>query len=374
MPATVATALGSETLQSVQKSRFRTGRVARNSNRAHHHLCSMIFRYRGDGCVICAHHDARDHLTAERCPDAACNRGNPPTSVRFLPGIPFDPPRAGIGASAVTSGFGIRTLNGDRRECDAISLLLLSDQMIDLEGTRLGIPETGMLAHRTLAALLAPAELVVGRRACHKQPPDALLATGRRPSARRVEALGCRWRIPVWHLEDGLLRSLKKGRDHPPLCLLIDDLGVHFDCTAPSRIEQRIGTALTPDQANRARMVRTLWRRERLSKLNPVRESPHPQPYVLVADQSAGDLSIAMGGADAGCFQQMLQTALIEHPHHLVVVKVHPDVIRGKARGHFLPSELDHPRIQLSADGLHPAALLEHADVVAVCRHLADGL
>ncbi len=244
-------------------------------------------------------------------------------------------------------------------------LLLLSDQMIDLEGTRLGIPETGMLAHRTLAALLAPAELVVGRRACHKQPPDALLAWGRRPSARRVEALGCRWRIPVWHLEDGLLRSLKKGRDHPPLCLLIDDLGVHFDCTAPSRIEQRIGTALTPDQANRARMVRTLWRRERLSKLNPVRESPHPQqPYVLVADQSAGDLSIAMGGADAGCFQQMLQTALIEHPHHLVVVKVHPDVIRGKARGHFLPSELDHPRIQLSADGLHPAALLEHADVV----------
>ena len=247
------------------------------------------------------------------------------------------------------------------------SVLLPSDQMTRLEGRRLGIPETGMLTHRTLASLLAPAELVVGRRACSHQRPDALLAWGRRPSARRVERLGCRWQIPVWHLEDGLVRSLKKGRDHPPLCLLIDDIGVHFDCTAPSRLEQRIASALTQAQVNRARLLRTLWCKERLSKLNPVRESPRPEhPYILVVDQSAGDLSIVMGGADAGCFQRMLQAALTNHPDHLIVVKVHPDVIHGRARGHFSPSELDHPRIRLCADGLHPAALLEHADAVYV--------
>ena len=247
------------------------------------------------------------------------------------------------------------------------SVLLPSDQMTRLEGRRLGIPETGMLTHRTLTSLLAPAELVVGRRACSRNRPDALLAWGRRPSARRVERLGCRWQIPVWHLEDGLVRSLHKGRDHPPLCLLIDDIGVHFDCTAPSRLERRIASALTQAQSNRARLLRTLWCKERLSKLNPVRESPRPQqPYVLVVDQSAGDLSIVMGGADAGCFQRMLQAALTNHPDHLIVVKVHPDVIHGRARGHFSPRELDHPRIHLSADGLHPAALLEHADAVYV--------
>ena len=77
---------------------------------------------------------------------------------------------------------------------------------------RFGVPETGLLAHRTVPALLAPAQLLPGRR----QDVEALLAWGRRPSARRVERLGRQWQLPVWHLEDGLLRSLAKGRQHPP--------------------------------------------------------------------------------------------------------------------------------------------------------------
>ena len=97
---------------------------------------------------------------------------------------------------------------------------------------RFGVPETGLLAHRTVPALLAPAQLLAGR---HRDV-DALLAWGRRPSARRVEKLAERWQLPVLHLEDGLLRSLAKGRDHPPLALLVDDLGVHFDATQPSRL------------------------------------------------------------------------------------------------------------------------------------------
>ena len=130
---------------------------------------------------------------------------------------------------------------------------------------RLGVPETGMLAHRTLPALMAPAQLLPGR----SRDVDALLAWGRRPSARRVERLAQRRGLPVWHLEDGLLRSLAKGRRHPPLCLLVDELGVHFDATAPSRLEQRIGEPLSAEQLARARAVQQLWCSQRLSKLNP---------------------------------------------------------------------------------------------------------
>ena len=62
-------------------------------------------------------------------------------------------------------------------------------------------------------------------------------------------------------------------------------------------------------------------------------EAEAPQePYVLVVDQSAGDRSIALGLADARCFQRMLQAALEEHPDCTVVLKVHPDVISGRAR------------------------------------------
>ena len=61
---------------------------------------------------------------------------------------------------------------------------------------RFGVPETGLLAHRTVPALLAPAELIPG----HRRDVDALLAWGRRPSARRVERLGRRWQLPVWQV------------------------------------------------------------------------------------------------------------------------------------------------------------------------------
>jgi len=228
---------------------------------------------------------------------------------------------------------------------------------------RFGVPETGLLAHQTVPALLAPAALLPGRR----RDVEALLAWGRRPSARRVERLGRRWQLPVWHLEDGLLRSLAKGRQHPPLALLVDDLGVHFDASQPSRMEQRIQQPLTPAQHNRARALQTQWCDQRLSKLNPARDSPAPAgPFVLVVDQSAGDLSIGLGQATPESFRRMLQEALRNHPDCQVVVKVHPDVIRGRARGHFRRRDLQHPRICLCADGLHPAALLEQAQAVYV--------
>ena len=228
---------------------------------------------------------------------------------------------------------------------------------------RLGVPAPGMLAHRTLPQLMAPDHLVPGRR----RDVDVLLAWGRRPSALRVERLAQRWDLPVWHLEDGLLRSVAKGRDHPPLALLVDELGVHFDATAPSRMEQLIAAPITAAEADRARALQRLWREQRLSKVNPPVEAEAPQePYVLVVDQSAGDRSIALGLADASCFQRMLQAALAEQPDCMVVLKVHPDVISGRARGHFNAQDLAHPRVRLSADGGHPGQLLERALAVYV--------
>ena len=235
--------------------------------------------------------------------------------------------------------------------------------MTRLSAARLGVPARGMLVHQTLPKLLAPAQLLPGRR----RDVDALLAWGRRPSARRVEGLGQQWGLPVWHIEDGFLRSLGKGRGDPPLALLIDDLGVHFDATAPSRLEHLITLPLSLDQRVRAQQVQALWCEQRLSKVNPVQDSPVPEErFVLVVDQSAGDCSIPLGWASPEHFLQMLREALADHPSCTVVVKVHPDVIHGRARGHFSAKDLVHPRIRLSADGLHPAGLLQRAEAVYV--------
>jgi capsular polysaccharide export protein len=232
---------------------------------------------------------------------------------------------------------------------------------------RLGLPAVGMLQHATLPALLAPHTLVCGRSRCRREPVDALLAWGRKPSARAAERLAAQRGLPLWRCEDALVRSLGLGPDSPPLGLLLDDLGVYYDASRPSRLEQRIARAHSATERQRARQLQELWQEQRVSKYNGAPEAPAPnEPYVLVVDQTAGDLAIALGGASAQQFAAMLAAALVSHPGCRVVVKTHPDVVAGRKRGHFGRQQLADPRLVIEASGGHPAALLERAEAVYV--------
>ncbi len=232
---------------------------------------------------------------------------------------------------------------------------------------RLGLPAVGMLRHSTLPALLAPHTLVCGHRRCRREPLDALLAWGRKPSARVAEQLAATRGLPLWRCEDALVRSLGLGPDSAPLGLLLDDLGVYYDASVPSRLEQRIARPHSTAERERALGLQQLWREQRVSKYNGAAEAPAPSgPYVLVVDQTAGDLSIRLGAASAPQFGAMLTAALASHPHCRVVVKTHPDVVAGRKRGHFSRRQLADPRIVLEASGGHPIALLERAEAVYV--------
>lgn len=231
----------------------------------------------------------------------------------------------------------------------------------------LGIPSRGVARIPTLAALLAPGNLVLGSAACRREPLTALLAWGRKPSARTAEAISRDRDLPLWRCEDGFLRSLGLGPDGPPWSLVVDDLGIYYDAHTPSRLEVLIGRSLSPEEQDRARALRQLWRQERVSKYNGALESPPPPwPYVLVVDQTWEDLSIRCGMANEGSFRRMLQAALDDHPGQRVLLKIHPDVAAGRKRGHLAEIARNHPRVQILADGGHPTALLEGAAAVYV--------
>jgi capsular polysaccharide export protein len=233
--------------------------------------------------------------------------------------------------------------------------------------TDLGVPGRGMARISSLAPLLAPARLHRGMAACRRQPLTALLAWGNKPSGRPAERLARLRMLPLWRCEDGFVRSLGLGSDNPPLSLLLDDLGIYYDASRPSRLESLIAASLDGTGRRRAAALVGLWQRERLSKYNGAAESPAPDdPFVLVVDQTAGDLSIRGGLADATSFTTMLQAALREHPHCRIVLRLHPEVVRSRRRGHFDATDLADPRLVISADGGHPAALLEKAVAVYV--------
>jgi capsular polysaccharide export protein len=228
-----------------------------------------------------------------------------------------------------------------------------------------GCPDRLLLTHSTIASLLAPAKLVVGRRRCAREPVHALVAWGRRPSGRVAEVLSQRRGLPLWRLEDAFLRSMDAGPGIPPLGIVLDDLGIHYDATRISRLELLISAGVSDEQRRRAERLASSWRQHRLSKTNASAESPPPDtPFVLVVDQVADDASIRFGFAEASAFPRMLDAALAEFPSHTVVIKTHPDVVNGRRHGHFNANSLEHPRVRLCADGGHPAALLEGADAV----------
>lgn len=231
---------------------------------------------------------------------------------------------------------------------------------------RLAILTRGVQRVATLPALLDDVELVRVRRPS-PVGVDGVLAWGRKPSARVAEAFAARHGLPVWRVEDGFLRSVGLGDADPPLSLGLDDLGIYYDAGAPSRLEALVQAPHDEVQRARARALQALWREGRLSKYNHAREAPPPVdgPFVLVVDQTFGDASIAFGQAGPEHFARMLEAALDEHPGLPVVLKVHPDVIAGRKRGHFdrlTPGQA--ARVQLLAGNAHACSLLEATQAV----------
>ncbi|MEL7464378.1 MAG: capsular polysaccharide biosynthesis protein [Pseudomonadota bacterium] len=186
---------------------------------------------------------------------------------------------------------------------------------------------------------------------------DAIGVWGRRPVSRRglmaAKALG----KPVVTIEDGFLRSVRPGEGSPVVSLILDDVGVHYDCAAPSRLERLIANG-AGDAARAARAIERL-RALRLSKYNAGAEIEPPQGHILLIDQKPGDASIRYGGAGPESFQRMLAAALADHPAAEIIVKTHPDARRGHLADARLPD-----RVRLIDDDVVPWSLIDGAAAV----------
>ncbi len=205
------------------------------------------------------------------------------------------------------------------------------------------------------------------RRAPHPASCSGVIAWGRKPSAIAAARFAERHALPLLRLEDGFLRSVGLGNQEPPLSVVVDDAGIYYDASAPSLLETLIAAGHTEAQLARAHELVAAWRAARISKYNHTREYEGglPPRYVLVADQTRGDAAIRCGLADAASFQRMLAAALAEHPACTVLLKVHPEVMAGRKRGHFdLAALAQNPRVRVLGEDVHPVSLIEHAEAV----------
>jgi capsular polysaccharide export protein len=131
---------------------------------------------------------------------------------------------------------------------------------------------------------------------------DAVAGWGHKPTASRARIFTRRRGLPYFAVEDGFLRSLDLGvAGAAPLSLIVDDMGVYYDCSRPSRLEWILngGQSFSPAEFAVAEAALAAIRGQRLSKYNA---APDPDPAllpptarrrILVVDQTAAPAFVA---------------------------------------------------------------------------------
>lgn len=241
----------------------------------------------------------------------------------------------------------------------------------DMSPRRLCVFNTGFLTQSRIKRILG----LAGWRVAVGTPSEAdwVGVWGDTPSAGRGKAVAEKRASPVLRVEDAFLRSLHPGRlaGEPPLGLLLDRSGLHFDASQPSDLEKLLLEEPLDDtaQLDEARGLMRRMIRSRLSKYSAYdNDLTLPEPgYVLVLDQAEGDASVraSIPGENTAQarFAEMLYYAQTEHPQARILIRSHPETTAGKRSGHY-HKEQATGRVSFMDSAHAPVDLLEGAIAV----------
>ncbi|WP_407306633.1 capsular polysaccharide biosynthesis protein [Acinetobacter sp.] len=139
----------------------------------------------------------------------------------------------------------------------------------------------------------------------------------------------------VTTVEDGFIRSVGLGAKLiRPCSLVFDNVGIYYDATQPSRMEQLLlNVNLSAEQIDRAQYLRQLLIDLNISKYNvgtakSLTRPPHPR-VLLVVGQVEDDMSIQLGGMGIKTNLGLLKQVRENHPDSYIIYKPHPDVQAG---------------------------------------------
>ena len=200
--------------------------------------------------------------------------------------------------------------------------------------------------------------------------PDKAVATARKTGRGLLiwagkEPGGLPTDLPIRRVEDGFLRSRGLGAELvPPLSLVADDLGIYYDPSRPSRLEQLIQAPLPADARLRCEKLVQDLLLARLSKYNLAAATlPDLPNCILVPGQVEDDASIRLGAGDVRTNLDLLRAARAAHPAAHLIYKPHPDVEAGLRPGAIQAADLRGlaDTVAHNADPIH---LIEAADEV----------
>ncbi len=197
---------------------------------------------------------------------------------------------------------------------------------------------------------------------------DMVAVWGQSPNQYRGQWIAKKRKAGLLRVEDAFLRSVQPGRaGDPPLGLILDRSGCHFDASYPCDLENilRHDPLKDTDLLCRAEQAIMRIRDNHISKYNAFEttQSPPAPGYVLVIDQTFGDAALRASGAGKAEFKAMLAAARREHPDANIIIKSHAETILGHRRGYFSAADATDT-IRLLATPISPWQLVDGAIAV----------
>lgn len=168
-------------------------------------------------------------------------------------------------------------------------------------------------------------------------------------------------------VEDGFIRSKGLGADLiAPMSLVLDDLGIYYDPTRPSRLEELIAQSVTlPSGATeRAENLIASLIENKLNKYNLDGAALDYLPKgrrILVPGQVEDDASIRLGASEVCTNAGLLRAVRAANPAAIIIYKPHPDV-EAELRNGDIGDAAD--LADVIASHADPIALLEQVDEV----------
>jgi capsular polysaccharide export protein len=183
--------------------------------------------------------------------------------------------------------------------------------------------------------------------------------------------------VALIRVEDGFVRSVGLGSNLvPPSSVAVDRLGIHYDPSQPSDLEQLLANAsFSPGQLTRAQKLRRTILNAGISKYGsgdetviPIRQSE--RRLVLVTGQVEDDMSVRLGGAGLSSNLELLRRARALEADAEIWFRPHPDVDAGHRLGAVPDADaLIHADRVVRGGGMAP--LLDQVDAVHVLTSLA---
>ena len=217
----------------------------------------------------------------------------------------------------------------------------------------------------------APLQKIFGqhRKMIFEDDPDKANAlatkTGRSHMVWAGKATGHKSALRV---EDGFIRSRGLGANLiAPLSLVLDDLGMYYDPTSPSRLEAYIEASITLPNTALLRAERLVQQiiNAGLSKYNLTAKSfPKNVPKgrrILVPGQVEDDASIQFGATDVTTNLSLLSACRAANSTAVIIFKPHPDVEAGLRNG-AVPEAADIADVILNKTS--PTAAIDAVDAV----------